>query len=180
LIEQGDKMKKLKVLSVVTVFVLLAMSTFPAMAKGKDPIVRAETFEVVENYSVQEYLTLNPDASGAVTAASGCKGYTLGRNGYSAAGIKIWTYSWTINWCYNGSTITSVSKYRTIWANGTWSFRGDISDNQSGGVGKTSYSHYAQGDFCLFDVGVCVGHSYPWVNQTVYGNGTYTGSAGGN
>ena len=173
-------MKPLKVLIALMIFVFLATSALPAMAKGKDPVIRVETFEIVKDYSAQEYLRLNPEVANVVAAANACKGYTLGRKGYSAQNIHIWTYSWTINWCYNGSTVTSVSKSRTVWVNSTWSFRGEIYESQSGGVGSTSYSHYAQGDFCLFDVGVCVFHSYPWVDQTVRGNGTYTGSAGGN
>ena len=173
-------MKPLKILTTLMVFVFLATSTFPVMAKGKAPVIRVETFEIVKDYSAQEYLRLNPEVVDVVAAANACKGYTLGRKGYSAEGIQIWSYSWTINWCYNGTTITSFSKFRTIWVNSGWSFRGDIQENQSGGVGQTSYSHYAQGDFCFLDVGICLFHSYPWVNQTVRGNGTYSGSAGGN
>jgi hypothetical protein len=181
-------MKMLRVLSIWVVFVLLAMSAFPVMAKDKGPkdpnsqVVRVETFEVVENISAQEYTALNPEAADAVALASGCKGYTLGRKGYSGIGVHIWTSSWTINWCYNGTTITSISQYPTVWANYYWRFvrhTANTPSNPSGGIGKTSYSHYAQGEFCFFQTYSCLSYSYPWVNQTVRGNGTYSGSAGG-
>ena len=171
-------MKLTRFFSVFVIVVALAIPS-PATAQGKGPnpysqIVRVEPFESVREYNPGNSLELN------AAAASGCKGYTLGVNGYSIVGIKVWSYSWTIDWCYNGSTITSLSKYRTVWANYGWSFKGDIADNHSGGVGSTSYWHYAQGDFCFIETYTCVTHSYPWVNQTVYGNGNQTGSAGGN
>jgi hypothetical protein len=112
--------------------------------------------------------------------ASGCRTWTVGVNGYSVTGTMIWSYAWNIYWCYNGSTITSLSKWRTVWANYLWAFKGDIADNHSGGVGASSYWHYAQGDFCFVETYTCLSHSYPWVNQTVYGSGSYTGSGGGN
>ena len=179
-------MRSLRVFSFLAVFVLLAMSAFPVMAKDKGPkdpnsqVARVETFQIVQEMTAQEYMAINPEAVN-VAAASGCKAYTLGRNGYSGVGVHVWTYSWTINWCYNGSTITSLSKYRTVWANYYWKFTRDVAESQSGGVGTTSYSHYAQGEFCFFDnSGSCLSYSYPWVNQTVKGNGTYSGTAGGN
>ncbi len=177
-------MKSLRAFSILFVLVLVAMSAFPVMAKNsgpKDPnsqVGRVETFQVVQNYSPQEYMSLHPEAVDAVTA-SGCKAYTLGRKGYSGIGVHIWTYSWTINWCYNGTTITSVSKSRTVWANYGWSFIRDTYENQSGGVGSASYWHYGQGEFCYISSFSCISYSYPWVDQTVKGTGTYSGSAGG-
>lgn len=123
-----------------------------------------------------ESIQFNPGM--AYMATSGCKTYTLGVAGYSIVGIQVWSYAWNIYWCYNGSTITSLSKWRTVWANYGWSFKGDIADNQSGGVGSSSYWHYAQGDFCFIETYTCISHSYPWVNQTVYGSGGQSGSAG--
>ncbi|MEO7838474.1 MAG: hypothetical protein ABIU06_03915 [Anaerolineales bacterium] len=178
-------MKTLRVFSVLAVFALIAISTSPVIAKDKGPkdpnfqVARVETFEVVKDISVQEYVAINPEAANVAAAASGCKGYTLGRKGYSGIGVHIWTYSWTINWCYNGSTITSLSKYPTVWANYYWRFVRHAGESQSGGVGQVSYSHYAQGEFCYIPSANCLSYSYPWVNQTVKGNGTYSGTAGG-
>jgi hypothetical protein len=176
-------MKRMRLISLLLA-VLLAASTTPALAEGKGPkdpnpnsqIAYIEQFEYVQNGIGMGLLSLDS----IVPLASGCRTYTLGVNGYSAVGIKVWSYAWNIYWCYNGSTITSLSKWRTVWANYGWSFKGDIAENQSGGVGQTSYWHYAQGDFCFIETYTCITHSYPWVNQTVYGSGGYTGSAGGN
>ena len=180
-------MKKLRVLSVLAVFVLIATSAMPVMAKGKGPelkVTRVETSEQVRDLTVEKYMSQYPESANLV-AASACKGYTVTRTGYGGPPLNlvIWRYSWTIDWCYDGTKITSLSKYRTVYANIPWSFRGEVpgSETQSGGVGQASYMHYAQGDFCMLDVGgaVCITHSYPWVKQTVRGDGTYTGSAGG-
>lgn len=171
---------KRKLILYILMAVLLFLSPTSAFADTTLPVdnpnahlAKVETFERI---SWQILPTLN----GISPLASGCKTYTLGVNGYSDAGVKIWSYAWNIQWCYNGSTITSLKKWRTVWANYGWSFKGDIAENQSGGVGKSSYWHYAQGDFCFIETWTCITHSYPWVNQTVYGSGSYIGSAGGN
>ena len=131
------------------------------------------------NGEVGRVVTFSSVTTQSRLLAGGCKTYTQGVRGYSLAGNPIWTYAWNIRWCYNGSTITTVSKWRTVWANLGWSFKRDIADSQSGGAGKSSYWHYAQGDFCLIETYACVAHSYPWVNQTVYGTGSWKGSSGG-
>ena len=63
-------------------FVLLATATIPGMAKGKDPkntVVKVETFEVVQDYSAQEYMLLNPEATAITPLADACQEYRLGR-----------------------------------------------------------------------------------------------------
>lgn len=136
---------KRKLILYILMAVLLFLSPTSAFADTTLPVdnpnahlAKVETFERI---SWQILPTLN----GISPLASGCKTYTLGVNGYSAAGVQIWSYAWNIQWCYNGSTITSLKKWRTVWANYGWSFKGDIAENQSGGVGKSSYWHYAQG-----------------------------------
>jgi len=174
-------MKAKFLISIILITVLLSFSSATtALANAPQPsdnpnahVAKIETFERV---SWEKY----PTPTGVSPLVSGCKTYTQGVNGYSLAGVKIWSYAWNITWCYDGAKITSVNKWRTVWANYGWSFKGDIAENQSGGVGKSSYWHYAQGDFCFIETWTCITHSYPWVSQTVYGNGGYSGSAGGN
>jgi hypothetical protein len=126
--------------------------------------------------------TISPSKLGinSLTVTS-CRNYQVGVNEYNAVHQIIWTYAWTVSWCYNGSTITYVNSWRTVTINyPLWSFKGDISNQSTGGVGRTYYTHYAQGDMCLVDTGgFCFMHLYPWVNQQVYGNGSYSGSGGG-
>lgn len=167
----------------VSFFLLIALIfaiTSPVQAESSVPqsenpnanVDRVESFEKVTWRS-------SSAIDGITPLASGCKTYTLGVNGYSAAGILVWSYAWNTEWCYNGTSITSFKKWRTVWTNYGWSFKGDIADSQSGGVNQTSYWHYAQGDFCFIETWTCIAHSYPWVSQTVYGSGNYAGSAGG-
>ncbi len=155
------------VMAFLLLVTVVSASADTGVQGSPNPVVKMVEFESVQDSTPAD----SPDA---------CKTFTKGVNGYSITGIKVWSYAWSINWCYNGTTITSLNKWRTVWANYGWSFQGDIVENQSGGVGQTSYWHYAQGDFCFIQNLGCVSHSYPWVNQTVYGNGTYSGSAGGN
>jgi hypothetical protein len=114
-----------------------------------------------------------------VAAGGGCKTFTLAVDGWSMANVELWYYEWNASWCYNGSTITSLSRWRTVWVNVGWAYKKDIANNKSGGVGKKSAWNYVQGDFCFLETYTCAFHSYPWVNMTVNGNGSYSGSAGG-
>lgn len=171
-----------KLVSIVCLVLLLLTPTIPVQAQG---ITQAENDSISELGWIEPFEKISPQTNslqlyGFSPMASGCLTYTLGVNGYSLAGIKIWSYAWNISWCYNGTTITSVSKWRTVWANYGWSFKGDIAENHTGGVNKSFYWHYAQGDFCFIETYTCVTHSYPWVDQTVFGNGTYSGNVGGN
>jgi hypothetical protein len=79
-----------------------------------------------------------------------------------------------VNWCYNGSTITSVShtKTPTVYSS-LCGYHGLVGHTHSGGVGSTSYNAYSVAWFqCAVNNNV-----YPWVNQWVYGNGSYYGQA---
>ncbi len=165
------------VLFLLSLIALFASAT-PALADRPTPdnlnvqVGRVEIFERI-------IWTKPPTSDDMSVAPNPCKTYVLGVRGYSPAGVPIWEYQWTIQWCYNGTTITWVNKYRTVWTNIGWTFKGDIAESQSGGVGNWLYSHYAQGDFCFFELPwTCVFHVYPWVNQIVYGNGNYAGNVG--
>lgn len=124
-----------------------------------------------------EYFGQKSTTSFALTA-SGCRTYTLGAQMLNILGNVIWKYTQSIDWCYNGTSITSKS--RNDWANVYifgWTYKGRQSLSESGGVGQSSYHSFAQGWFCMLDVGTCIWNFYPWVDQTVYGNGSYSGSA---
>lgn len=131
----------------------------------------------IETFSDQENLTGN--FTFMQTISSGCKALTNGVNMYNALGNLVWSYSWKITWCYDGLKITSLTPQRivNIYAPG-YSFQGDITSNTSGGVNQWSYYQYKQGDMCFIDYGSnCAWHTYPSVEQTVYGNGNSSGSA---
>lgn len=170
---------KQRLSTLVLIVVLMAALVSPVYASNgstSDKNPYKEVGWVVEF----ERIKFDGSARGFGVTASGCATYILGVDGYSWAGVKIWSYAWNIHWCYNGSTVTSLSKWRTVWTNYGWSFRGDIAESESGGVGQGTYWHYAQGDFCFIETWTCVAHSYPWVDQTVSGTGLYWGNGGGN
>ena len=97
-------------------------------------------------------------------------------------GVKLWSYYQTIDWCYNGSTVNSKTRLRwgEVHALGSfgWTYNGHIGNTESGGVGQSSYRAWTQGSFdlCLGgDIG-CIQSFYPWIDQTVYGTGAYSGT----
>lgn len=114
-------------------------------------------------------------------AAAGCKSVTKSRSAYNVFGQVLWTYYQKIDWCYNGTKITSKTRIR--WGDlpwySLWQFIGHMDSVQSGGVGQWSYRAWTQGEFRFSLVGYPVQHAYPWVDMTVYGNGTSKGSSGG-
>ena len=114
-------------------------------------------------------------------ATAGCKSVTKSRSAYNVFGQVLWTYYQKIDWCYNGSKITSKTRIR--WGDlpwySLWQFMGHIGSSQSGGVGQWSYRAWTQGEFRFSLVGYPVQYAYPWVDMTVYGNGTSKGSSGG-
>ena len=114
-------------------------------------------------------------------AAAGCKSVTRSRSAYNVFGQVLWTYYQKIDWCYSGTKITSRTRIR--WGElpwySLWQFMGHIGSSASGGVGQWSYRAWTQGEFRFSLVGYPVQYAYPWVDTTVYGNGTSKGSAGG-
>jgi hypothetical protein len=114
-------------------------------------------------------------------ASSGCLSYSLGKAYKNALGMFVLQYTQQITWCFNGSKITSVSHQHipTVYFP-LYKFNGIIGDNHSGGVGYSSFHAFSQASFCETAPLIgCVWYVYPWVDQTVYGNGNYSGSAGG-
>lgn len=171
-----------KLFMLVLAISLLFSSSGSAFAKGEGgekydgaipgpngKVIYVKNFEYTTNVGTQ------------TTAASGCKSYTLGSNFYNALGQLVASYAQVIDWCYNGSTITSVThRHVPVVYRSLYQYNGLVNDSHSGGVGKTSYNAYSQASFCEFVPNVgCWWYFYPNVNQNVYGNGTYNGTAGG-
>lgn len=61
----------------------------------------------------------------------------------------------------------------------SWEFKGHVGSSTSGGVGSTYWRSWTQGKFVLCPGGVCVQTKYPWIDMTVRGDGTWSGTAGG-
>jgi hypothetical protein len=122
-------------------------------------------------------------SSGALVAtAGGCWGMirTVFQN--NTFGQRLWTYNQQLNWCSNGSTLTSYSakKYPSEKMAG-WTYTeigGPTPQLQRGGVGNGLVEVWGQGQFQLCAIGICVQTYYPWVDQIGYASGTYSDSWG--
>jgi hypothetical protein len=177
---------KAKLLRLFFIVVLSLLSTQPVYAqRGQPPqydktivgshgeIYYVEYFEEVR--IIQSPVSmLSVDA----TLASGCKSRTNGENIYNAFGALLARYQQKVDWCYDGTKITSVSHVHTptVYAPG-WVYNGLIGHSHWGGVNQASFRAYSQASFCL-NLGVCTQYWYPWVDQTVYGTGNSSGSSG--
>lgn len=163
-------------------FVLVAvwMALVPlsyAFASPENPSI-----EIVEGPDGAKYILgkteeITQDSGDAV---SGCKTFTKGVTMSDIFGNLLWKYSWKINWCYNGTTITYKNRWRVVGIYGVGlQFMGDVANNTAGGVGQTYFTGYAQGRICQVVISnTCFNQWYPWVEQAVYGNGSYEGDAG--
>ncbi|GGO62692.1 hypothetical protein [Nonomuraea cavernae] len=113
--------------------------------------------------------------------ASSCWIWTAYRGGKNRVGQWLWKYFQRMDYCRDGSRITSAHWY-TRWAEVYmvgWSFKGHESLTSNGGRGSTQWRKRTQGVFCLVPYVSCIQESHPWVDMTVYGNGGSSFSAGG-
>jgi hypothetical protein len=103
------------------------------------------------------------------------EGFHIGVEGKASGGNTLWTYHQEIDWCENGTRIKR-KLHRIRWGETStpgWHFRGHIANNKSGGIGSTSAYRRTQGKFELCWAW-CVQEAHPWIEMTVYGNGSYS------
>lgn len=164
------------------------------LAAADDPYAAFAALAEGDQLAVQDYLTVTTyvdsvaspspvGAGGEVSiTASGCWSWRWQRDGRNALGALLWSYFQKINWCGNGSIITSAPQ-RTRWGETYapfWSWA-HIGNQTWGGVNQNSYRAWTQGEFklCLSpDVG-CVQNRYPWLDMTAWADGRGTGNVGG-
>lgn len=163
------------------------------LAAADDPFAAFAALAERDQLAVKDYLTVTTyvdsvaspspvGAGGGVSiAASGCWSWKWQRDGRNALGALLWSYFQQIDWCGNGSVITSTPQ-RTRWGEvyvPFWSWA-HIGNQIWGGVNQPNYRAWTQGEFklCLSpDIG-CVQNSYPWIDMTAWGDGRGTGSVG--
>ena len=159
----------------VFVLMVLAVSLAPGVARADEPDEKESAdpkIKVGKIVPFEKIIEMPPSA----IDESGCKTRTQGIVVYNSLGQALVSYAWNVYWCYDGTKITELEEWKTIWTNNGWSFQGEVSELKTGGVGKKKYRHYAQADFCFLSYFSCVYHSYPWIDVTVKGNGNSTGS----
>lgn len=104
------------------ILILLLLLTQPVYAQGGQPpqydgtivgangeIFYVDVFEKIGKANLPANILEAHEA----LAASGCKSLTNGVNIYNGFGQLMLQYSQRVDWCYNGSTITSVSHTKT-------------------------------------------------------------------
>lgn len=170
------------------------------LARAADPVAAYPELSLEDQAAVRQFLTavsvsdtstlsVQPSTSGgAVTASIICWTWTWQRDGKNFYGknffgYTLWSHFQRIDWCGNGSTITSTPHgvQRTRWGEvyyPFWQWR-HIGSETWGGVGQQTYRAWTQAEFkyCVVpDIG-CQ-YVYPWLDMTAWADGRGTGSVG--
>ncbi|MCS7294830.1 MAG: hypothetical protein NZ761_05490 [Dehalococcoidia bacterium] len=118
----------------------------------------------------------------AMPLAAGCWQRDVLLRAVNVFNVTLWEYRVYLYWYGNGSSVT----YYSTWSQATvrqlfWQYFGDIAQNRIGGVGYNLVRHFRQGHFalCVTAQYGCIGHVYPWADQTGYADGRYQSSYGG-
>lgn len=162
----------------------------PVLADGGNPPVRVYD-EVINGPNGETLYVEIFDESGQpdfpqevldenILAGGGCKSITHGVAYYDATNFKVFQYAQRTDWCFDGTKITSLSHTHlpSVYAP-LYKYLGLIGHTHSGGVGQASYRAFSQANFCAYaPLYGCYWYRYPWVDQRVYKNGTFSASAG--
>ena len=108
----------------------------------------------------------------------GCWTWTPAIRATSSLGT-LWQYNQGLYWCGNGSLITSRAAANDYPSNTGfgWMFSGNLNGWNNGGVGSYGWRHWNQGHFCQGAYFACIQNDHPWIDSTVYANGTGSYSA---
>lgn len=167
------------------------------LSRSSDPVAAYAVLSAADQAAVRDFLTevsvsdvstlsVEPSTGGELIATSTiCWTWTWRRDGKNALGGTLWSYFQRIDWCGNGSTITSAQHgvqgtrcgevYYPFWQ---WK---QIGNQTWGGGGQQTYRAWTQAEYklCLIpDLG-CVQYSYPSLDMTDWADGRGIGSVGG-
>lgn len=120
--------------------------------------------------------TTNPDSP--MLNSAGCWTRSRSISAYNSVGVTLWTYRAYLNWCGDGTLITSFSTYTQKSTPGWWwDFKSERIVYSVGDVGWTGVRRDWEGKFqyCPADLG-CVQTHYPVIAQQGSGNGDYWSS----
>jgi len=137
--------------------------------------------EVIELLKVKTVVVKIEKSKSLSTLSTGSRRATMTFEAKNVIGMTLWKYTQQIDWCYDGSKVTSKfrTRYGTVYMP-FWKFNGHIGNQEQGGEGQWSYRAWTQGEFslCLGGNIGCIQHVYPWIDMTVYGNGGWHGEKG--
>lgn len=119
------------------------------------------------------------DPNAMALASSGCSSITTIVQSKNALGGLLWTHYVRVNWCLNGTIVTSISppqstpSITTLGTVNGWTFEGVRSTSQwnysgNGQMWRTTTS--AQYKYCALKVG-CIQNIFPWSRHDVYYSG---------
>ncbi|SEH03540.1 hypothetical protein SAMN05444920_13843 [Nonomuraea solani] len=171
--------KRLSILSAITIGAG-ALLGVPAAAADEIPAEVAVTSSEVDSISAKETTTVGTTGTGV--PAIKCRAYTTTKTAKNNFGSTMFKFHQKVTWCYNGKKITSASS--KAWADSLaagWNYKGLQSTETSGGAGKSSYTAWRQGKFCLVVPGTgerCISEKRPWIEQKVTKTGGHSSSTG--
>ena len=141
-----------------------------------------EEKEAVIEFLKVTQITVNTSMDqGDVSISSTCNSPRVVVSGLNIFGSKLWDYFQQIDRCYDGSSLTEVTRTKGGLVYGLfWQYEGHTGDTQSGGVGQSSYRAWTQGQFrlCVTELG-CIEEDNPFIDMIVYGNGNSWYNYGG-
>ncbi len=163
-----------------------------ALAQAGDPAQAFQQLAPEDRRLVFDYLAVarvisaesssSAPSDAAMPLAAGCWQRDVLLRAVNVFNVTLWEYRVYLYWCGNGSSVT----YYSTWSQATvrqlfWQYLGDIAQNTIGGVGYNLVRHFRQGHFalCVTAQYGCIGHVYPWADQTGYADGRYQSSYGG-
>ncbi len=154
-----------------------------ALYASLPPDAQAAVLEYLKVTQVTTNVSTTGDSISVLAGGGrGCKSYQVRVDWYNVYGQTLFSYFQKIDWCYDGSKITN-NPTRLRWGEvyaPLWSFDGHIGSSESGGINQWSYRAWTQGKFKLCmggDIG-CIQYKYPWIDMTVYGDGSHSSSSG--
>ena len=105
-------------------------------------------------------------------------GITVEVNARSLFGTIVWRFRQRIEWSYDGFYVTDVSDHHS-WGTAVWPwfYRDLIGEAEYGGAGNTYFTRFSQGLFEEIIGDVLIDSDTPWIDMTVFGDGTDVWSA---
>ena len=108
--------------------------------------------------------------------ATNCKTVDVARVGYTTLGFLAWKFHQSKYFCYNGSTVSSVTVTPYVSnMDPLFYYQGIVSQSNIFGSGNSSHTSMRQGriDNCISTYG-CIASLYPAVQIKSFSNGSYT------